>query len=185
MTSASIKKIPPYIIVKILFFRKNKNVNIVGKAVGAKEGFRELYICDYYHQLSTLSNKWKAKSGLSTEFKWSKTQRVAVITLDSLIQLYGLPKFCKIDVEGFELEVLKGLTKTIPFLCFEFTKIFFNDAKKCINHLLSLGLAKFNFVIGEAEKLKLSEWVSQDKLYEFLNSIEENLLFGDIYVKFL
>jgi FkbM family methyltransferase len=42
--------------------------------------------------------------------------QVPVMTLDQAIDRYGLPQFCKIDVEGYEMEVLRGLSHAIPFL---------------------------------------------------------------------
>ena len=44
-----------------------------------------------------------------------------IITMDSLIAQFGAPAFTKIDVEGFELEVLKGLTKPVKYLSIEYT----------------------------------------------------------------
>lgn len=38
------------------------------------------------------------------------TDKVSVIKFDTLISRYGIPSFVKIDVEGFENEVLSGLT---------------------------------------------------------------------------
>ena len=46
-----------------------------------------------------------------------------VTTLDKLIEQYEVPSFIKIDVEGYELEVLKGLTRLVPALSFEFTVV--------------------------------------------------------------
>lgn len=165
-------------------YGRNKNVTIVNKAVGSKEGYGDIYICDEYHTLSTLSSKWKLLSQYKNKFTWSQSQRVKITTLDKLIEAYGVPKFCKIDVEGFEREVLKGLSKKIQYICFEFTSEFINEAKECIDHLLSFGPVKFNFVIGEGSYLALSKWVSKDKLYKAIEFLGDDLSMGDIYAKF-
>jgi hypothetical protein len=100
-----------------------------------------------------------------------------------LIEQYGLPVFCKIDVEGFEKEVLSGLTKQIPCISFEFCREFFDDARECINRLLSIGQYKFNCSIGESMELVSPVWLIPDRLYEILGSLEDKLLWGDIYAK--
>ena len=46
------------------------------------------------------------------------------MTLDALIAENGLPAFVKIDVEGFELAVLRRpQTQPLPALSFEFTPL--------------------------------------------------------------
>ncbi len=178
---------PQLICLRKLYelFRKNKNVIIVGKAVGDKEGISELSICENESGISTLSNKWKIKGRFSKNHKWTKTQKVKITTLDKLISTYGFPKFCKIDVEGFELECLKGLSKKIPYICFEFTKEFINDAMKCMGHLQSLGNVKFNYVTKEEFRFRLFKWIYSEQLYDVINSIPDDLLWGDIYARFI
>lgn len=166
-------------------YGNNKKVIIIGKAAGEKEQFSELFICEDSNYISTLSSKWREKSRFSKNYIWTKTQKVEVTTLDNLIQEHGLPKFCKIDVEGFELDVLKGLTNSIPFLCFEFTRELFEDTKRCINHLISLGDVLFNFTKGKSIDFSLPKFVSEGKLYEEIDVIQDDLLWGDIYVRFL
>lgn len=165
-------------------FGNNKNIIIVNKALGDYEGYGEINICEEEPTISTMSDKWKYDGRFSKNYKWEKKQRVIVTTLDSLIALYGLPKFCKIDVEGFEESVLRGLTIPIPFISFEFTREFFDDSKKCISHLLSIAPAEFNCSIGESVDLLFPDWVTPERLYEKLDSSEDGLLWGDIYVKF-
>ena len=169
-------------------YGRNKNVIIVDKAVGEKEEYGELFICDEGNRLSTISKKFRTKvrfPNVSGGYHWKKKVNVSITTLNSLIKTYGLPKFCKIDVEGYEFEVLKGLTKRIPFICFEFHMDLFDDLKKCINHLLSFGPAKFNFVIRQIPEFYLSSWVSPNILYKKLISIGSESLIGDIYVKYI
>ena len=40
---------------------------------------------------------------------------------DNMISRYGSPEFTKIDVEGYEFEVLNGLSQPIKTISFEFT----------------------------------------------------------------
>ena len=108
-------------------FQKHKDVIIVDKALGDHEGYGEINICEEEPTISTMSDKWKYDGRFSNNYKWEKRQQVAITTLENLIALYGLPKFCKIDVEGFEKSVIRGLTTPIPFISFEFTREFFDD----------------------------------------------------------
>lgn len=162
----------------------NKNLIIINKGLADKPGFLELSIGEDCSVLSTMSEKWK-KGVFSEDHKWTKTQSVPVDTLDSLIAEYGLPKFCKIDVEGFELEVLSGLTKKIPYISFEFNQKFLQDAKKCIDYLASLGRAEFNCCFGESTNFAFEKWVSPGNLFSKIQQIDKNNPWGDIYVKFL
>jgi len=166
-------------------YRKNKRVTIVGKAVGEKEGYGELAVCESANTISTLSDKWRNAGRFSRDYKWTKTQTVPITTLDSLISLYGQPTFCKIDVEGFEPFVLKGLSKPIHFISFEFTREFFDDAKECINYLLSIGEIKVNCSLGASWEFLFPWWVEPDELYNKLESTKDELLQGDIYIKFV
>lgn len=164
-------------------YGSNKNLTVINKGLADKSGHLELLVCEDCPVISTMSEKWKKKSRFSKDYKWTKTEKVAVTTLDNLIAEYGLPKFCKIDVEGFEESVVKGLTKPIPYISFEFTEEFFDDTKKCINYLLSLGSIEFNCVIGESMELLFSKWVSAAKLYAKLDTIRDKHLWGDIYLR--
>lgn len=176
---------PQEILLRQLYksFGNNRDIIIIGKAVGEREAYGELMICDEAPTISTMSDKWKNKSRFSKNYKWTRTQKVPVTTLDALIKSYGLPKFCKIDVEGFEQSALKGLTKPIPLISFEFTRELFSDAKKCVNYLLSIGYVEFNCMIGESAKFLLPEWVTPKELFKKIDSLKDKLIWGDIYAK--
>jgi FkbM family methyltransferase len=175
---------PQDVCLKQLYksFGVNRGVIIVGKAVGEHEGYGELLICEEAPTISTMSDRWTNEGRFSKNYKWTKTRKVPVTTLDALIQTYGRPKYCKIDVEGFEEPALKGLTKPVPLLSFEFTREFFDDAKKCIDHLLSIGRVKFNCSLGESMQFLFQKWVTPDELYKRMD--EGKLLWGDIYARF-
>lgn len=165
-------------------FGKNENVVIVDAAVGEHAGHGELFICEDEPTISTMSEKWKTEGRFSSNNQWQKNVAVEVTTLDNLIAGYGLPRFCKIDVEGFELSVIKGLSEPIPFISFEFAREFFADAKNCMDYLLSIGPAAFNISYGESMELLDREWMTPEEIYERVGVEEDALLWGDIYVRF-
>ena len=164
-------------------FGKNENVVIVEAALGEKEGEGELAVCEQEPTISTMSQRWRSEGRFAGKNAWAKTVPVAVTTLDGLIERYGTPAFCKIDVEGFEVSVLKGLSQPIPIISFEFTREFFSDARSCIDHLLSIGPVAFNASFGESMTLLWEKWVDPGELYGRLEAEEDPLLWGDIYAK--
>lgn len=103
--------------------------------------------------------------------------------MDNLIKEFGLPTFCKIDVEGFEYQVLKGLSSSIKYLSFEFTKEFFDETKNCLNYLTSLGYSSFNYDIYESMSFQLPKWVGVEEVIKKIKLNKDKLLGGDIYTK--
>ena len=165
-------------------FRNNKNITVLDIGLAEKKGELELFICDEASTITTMSDKWKDEGRFSEDFNWNTKVVVKVDTLDNLIKKYGTPHFCKIDVEGFEESVLKGLSSPIPFISFEFTKEFFGDVNIILNHLMTIGTIKVNFSLYDNYALHFREYVNPDTLYEAIQSMDGKLN-GDIYVNFI
>jgi len=163
-------------------FGKNPNFRLIRKGLSDREEELPLFICEEADSISTFSNRWK--TGRFSDYKWDKQKLVPVTTFDKLINEFGLPAFCKIDVEGFEYRVLKGLSQPIKYLSFEFVKEFFGETKMCLNYLLSLGQATFNCDFYESMQLYFPKWVGAEEISQEIESINDDLLGGDIYVNF-
>jgi len=168
-------------------YQNDRRVIIVQKALGDKEGKAELMVSDG-HQISSLSREWISSvkaSGRFSMYRWDKSVIVSVTTLDNLVEEYGKPAFCKIDVEGFEFEVLKGLSHPIGAISFEFTPEFIDRATDCIERLDNMGVARFNYSLGESMRLSLRTWVEAEEIVEVLMSLPDKTVFGDVYAKFV
>lgn len=163
-------------------YQGNSRVVIVPKGLAAQESIMSLSLCESVHTIATFSDKWK--TGRFRDYEWKSTIDVPVTTLDALIQEFGVPVFCKIDVEGFEYHVLQGLSCPIPVVSFEFTREFIDDAKQCMDYLESLGRVEFNYALGEVPKLALDRWTDADTIINVLDKIGDDLLWGDIYARF-
>jgi hypothetical protein len=153
-------------------------------ALGEKEGSAEISICKEAPTISTMSEKWKLKGRFSNDFTWSGIQQVEVTTLDKLIREFGVPHFCKIDVEGYEAQVLNGLSQPIPVISFEFMTEFVDETNKCISKLASLADYRFNYAIAENSNLVLGDWVDANTLIKLLGSPDFGINWGDIYAKY-
>jgi len=99
-----------------------------------------------------------------------------------LIDEYGYPTFVKIDVEGYEFEVLSGLSKPIRALSIEFTPEYLENTLKCIHHICRISEAEFQISLGESIKFSLPEWVSAEGVKKQLRDVNSKT-FGDLYVK--
>jgi FkbM family methyltransferase len=165
-----------------LFQIVDPRVILVQKAVSNKQG-RAKFRLSSHTTISSLEEKWHTQGRFAPLFSDSKIIIVETVTLNSLVDEYGLPDFCKIDVEGHEYAVLEGLSYPIPCLSFEFTAEFFEDAIRCLDWLEALSYRTFGCTINTQSCVKLDYGPApRDKLQYFLEKECINKqTWGDIY----
>lgn len=154
------------------------------------EGTLEFMVCSQ-SGLSTFSKDQVNNSRFTDEADWSTKIHVPVTTLDSMIRKYGLPWYCKIDVEAFELEVLHGLSQPIPLISFECNIEHWEKTKKCMQYLQDLGYTKFNFAFSERGLFLFEGWQMMEQLIEGIEEIKtvyyptgKCLFWGDVYASY-
>lgn len=172
--------------IQILKKRYGKKIIIIEKALGSKSGEATMYLSNAI-TLASLSQDWinKVQRSRFSNYEWNGQYTVPVVTLQHLIEQIGKPYFCKIDVEGYELEVLKGLKEPIHALSFEFAIPESYDATvKCIEYLGGLGYSNFNYSLGESMNLEVETWKN---MVEMVNEVKcfqaKGISWGDIYAK--
>ena len=156
-------------------YKYYKNVKIYNCAISDKSAQKKMYINrhDLTSGLSLLnlkSNKYlqlKAKLfGTTTSRMILKEQKIKTKKLFTIIKLNKIKKIdlLKIDTEGHEFEVLKGIEraiKNIRYILIEFhnDKIYLSyNPKKIHNHLI-----KNNFVLKNVYKFPFTGW--EDRFY--------------------
>jgi FkbM family methyltransferase len=167
-------------------FEHHPQVTIVPAALGRQAGTAELHVSPD-HVLSSLSPdfvKETTKSGRFARSRWNRSEIVEVRTLDSLIEDHGIPDFIKIDVEGFESDVLNGLSHPVHALCFEWTPELAENALSCCDRLSALGEYEFNLSWGESLRFTRPQWRDADSMKLVIREFSgESLMFGDIYAR--
>lgn len=167
-------------------FAQDPEVVVLGKAAGSSLGMAELQVSSV-HVLSSMSESFirgTQESGRFAGVEWADREQVEVTTLDCLIDEYGLPRFLKIDVEGFESEVLAGLSVAVPAVSFEWTPELFENARDCVEKLDQLGEYEFNLSWGESMMFSRPEWRTAESMVRVLEEFRgESRQFGDVYAR--
>jgi FkbM family methyltransferase len=154
-------------------------------AVGDAPGRANLRICEQ-STISTLSNCWYEKSQQSPLHRganWLGDLEVDIITLDQLAARYGVPTFVKIDVEGYEDHVLRGMSFQPLALTFEFIRWVPEVAMRCLGTAALAGRYRFNYMPGMEMRLAWESWVSAEELRENLDAITGDDEYGDVLAR--
>jgi FkbM family methyltransferase len=168
------------------WYGRHAHVELVELAVGAESGTRTLFISERTPTVSTISAEWIAAVKATPGFRRVRLDRtisVRVVTLDELIACYGVPVFCKIDVEGAELDVLRGLSYPLKTLSFEYIPAAANVAVACIGHLDALGRYEYNWSPSELPRLRSSVWLGPGRMADLLRRMPVGGWPGDVYAR--
>jgi len=153
-------------------------LKVCQSAVGSQSGEAMLYT----HKntvVSSFREDWDS---------FDSSIRVPVTTIDSAIEDHGKPIYCKIDVEGWELEVLKGLTQPIPLISIEyhFKKREIEKTMACLRYLERFGEVEINITPAETLAFTFPRWLSQKEFREtFPDSFRDRVgyHYGDLFVR--
>jgi FkbM family methyltransferase len=175
---------PALVRVLRLFYGRKRNVVIEAVLVGSSIGRADLRINVDNPTISTVSAAFVDAADGAPGWegqRWTRIIRMPVTTLDTLIARHGTPAFIKIDVEGFEADVLAGLTKPVKALSFEFTTIQRDVAHRCIERCAALGFSTFNAALGESQVLAGETWMSAQEIRRWIDALPHDANSGDIY----
>ncbi|MDB5411631.1 MAG: hypothetical protein JWL84_6543 [Rhodospirillales bacterium] len=167
-------------------YGSDPSVTLLEAAAGARPGEAALFAPAANPTVASLSPGWIAAVAGRKEFsgnRWQPCGTVSVTTLDALVERFGMPEFCKIDVEGFEAEVLAGLTRPIPALSLEYLRATLDIAIAAVRRLAELGPYRFNYSPGETMRLALPKWCDEAALVAQLRALPVEHGSGDVYAR--
>jgi FkbM family methyltransferase len=135
--------------------------------------------------ISTANNEW-IKNGRFKNYRLEKTIKINSLSLDKLINVYGEPTYIKIDVEGYENVVIRGMKKYLGFLSFEWAEELKPQIIDSISHLKNIGYTQYHISYNDNYTFIPKDFVSYDDIISIINTelIQDRMdKWGMIFVK--
>jgi FkbM family methyltransferase len=163
---------------KFMKYRWHKKpVVVVSNAISDRSATKKMWIDTPGGAKNTLSQKWaeslrKDDRRFGQRLTFGQWKEVETISMEQLIAVHGLPFFVKVDVEGHELSVLRGMKQPVPYLSFEINlPEFRREGLECIQVLASLAPdGKFDYTADCRRGLVLQRWVSNAEIAQVVDS---------------
>ena len=125
-------------------------------AVGRATGTATLHL-HHSRAASSLRADWFGDPGHGT-------REVPMVTLAELIDRYGVPDYCKVDVEGSEEDVFSTLRHPLPLVSFEYVDSALDRAAACVEMLARGADAEANLALTNPPRFLLPAWIPADEL---------------------
>jgi FkbM family methyltransferase len=133
----------PITFKKLVNHCKHDKIILLNYAVCNNNGNDIVFYQAESDVLSTINKDWLTMDG-SRFCNHPYTEIICkTISIDKLIEQYGVPDLIKIDVEGGEYECISSLTQKVELICFEWASELNMISYKCIDYLFSLGYTQY------------------------------------------
>ena len=162
-----------------------RDLHVEKCAAGDSPGSLTLRICQD-SVISTVVDEWyeeAKKSPLHQNTRWLDTVEVRVVTLDCLAERYGVPAFVKIDAEGFDDRVLRGMSFKPRALSFEYNRLLPEAALRCFEAPVLREGYEFNFTRGLELSDASENWLSGSDLSKRLPELAGHEEYGDVFAR--
>jgi FkbM family methyltransferase len=168
---------------RILARCRNKDLTVRCQAVGDREGEITLFVGARSGH-SSVSSQWMEKAiTTGADFRWKHTINVPITTLDRLQREYGTPDFIKIDVEGYEPSVFRGISFRPRALGFEFHACALDQLGECLNLPVFERACSLNLALDDSWQFLWPGWRDKKAVLNFTAKLPADA-FGDIYALF-
>jgi FkbM family methyltransferase len=151
-------------------YRGNEKIRLENVIISNKES--ETFYVSNADTISTVDREWITQSRFSGNYTWQPVEGISTVSLDSLIQKYGIPQFLKVDVEGYEYNVLQSLTQKVPSLCFEWAEEKKEEILLTLTYLQTLGYTRYalQFEDSYGYQVQESDWIPFETIYSYMNA---------------
>lgn len=163
----------------------NSNVILFNYALGNTVSDLDFYVVENNEAYNSLNKKHIETTttlrGIAT-INTIKHKKIKVEIVENFIKKLGIPKYIKIDVEGYEHEVIKGLKTPVPLLSFEVNlPEFCNESIQSINYLDKISCQNYMYNFATGNFFLNENFIGKDEAISFLESSQLSYL--EIYVK--
>jgi FkbM family methyltransferase len=175
---------PDFIAVLQLLYGRDSGVSIEPIGVATESGQGQLHLSTRTPTVSTFADSWMDDVQTDRRFRrirWNTVINVPLVSLDELIARHGEPQFCKIDVEGFEHQVLSGLHQPLAALSFEYIPVAADRAITCVERTSALGDYRYRHSRVETHRWADSGWKEPQAMIKVLSALPSDGRSGDIY----
>jgi FkbM family methyltransferase len=169
----------PMLVREVRARASAKRLTVVEAALGAQIGRADLFLTSLTRTASMHADWDGSSTGEHGKIN------VPMTTLDAEIRKHGLPVFCKMDIEGFEAEVLKGLSSPIRALSIEFHSDERGVAKmnQCVDMITQLAAYEFNLIGTEEAKWISPHWMSKAEFLSAFPACAHPHYYGDVFMR--
>jgi hypothetical protein len=133
--------------------------------------------------VSSLASDWvdSLKALRSHSIAFTESQTVATTTIGELIREYGEPRYCKIDIEGLDLAVIRSMPMAIAIVSFEHLPHRFDATAASLAAVGRRAVYRYNYFVRESHRFQLPAPVSAEHLLRELRGIADRGWSCDVF----